>query len=200
MKLRINWTIALLISGCIISGCSPNAKYERRLKNELASGVRYDSLFMGLYLGMPEKDFYMHCWKLNKKGLIRQGETNTTVLYKTRNELKHPGSLNFYPQFINGKIYEMPVVFAYDGWAPWNKQLSADNLELDILSWYKKVYGNGFIEVKHPEHGTAFVKIDGNRRITIFKEDDSHVWAVFTDMLVKKDWNNFNQDTVRGNK
>ena len=26
------------------------------------------------------------------------------------------------------------------------------------------------------------VKIDGNRRITIFKENDLRVWAVFTDM------------------
>lgn len=200
MKIRIEWILALLICGYIISGCKPNAKYERRLKHELASGIRYDSLFMGLYLGMPEKDFYIHCWKLNQKGLIRQGETNTTVLYKTKNELKYPGSLNFYPQFMNGKIYEMPVVFAYDGWAPWNKHLSSDNLELDILTWYKKVYGSGFIEVRHPVHGTGFVKIDGNRRIFIFKEDDFHVWAVFTDLLVKKDWNNFNRDTIRISK
>jgi hypothetical protein len=198
MKMKIRWA-TVLISGFIVS-CSPNARYEHRLKQELASGVRYDSLFMGLYLGMPEKDFYMHCWKLNQKGLIRQGETNTTVLYETKNELKHPGSLNFYPQFVNGRIYEMPVVFAYDGWAPWNKDLSSDNLEIDVLNWYKKVYGSGFIEVRHSVHGTAFVKIDGNRRITIFKEDDFHVWAIFTDMLVKKNLNNLNKDTIQGNK
>jgi hypothetical protein len=31
------------------------------------------------------------------------------------------------------------------------------------------------------------VKIDGNRQISIFKEDDLHVWAVFTDMLISKE-------------
>ena len=188
MKTRIEWLLLLLISISIISGCSPRAKYERRLKQELASGVRYDSLFLGLYFGMPEKDFYTHCWQLNQKGLIRQGESNTTVLYKTKDELKYPGTMNFYPKFMQGKICEMPVQFTYMGWAPWNKKLSSDNLELDVLEWYRKVYGDGFIEVKHLSRGTAYVKIDGNRRITIFKQDDLHVWAVFTDMLVKKGW------------
>ena len=189
MKTRINWLLLLLISGFIISGCSPKAKYERRLKHELASGVRNDSLFMGLYFGMPEKDFYLHCWQLNKKGLIRQGESNTTVLYEMKDELKYPASMDFYPKFNQGKICEIPVQFVYKGWAPWNKKLSSDNLQVDILKWYEKVYGDGFIEVKHPTRGIAYVKVDGNRRITIFKKDELHVWAVFTDMLVKKGWN-----------
>jgi hypothetical protein len=36
--------------------------------------------------------------------------------------------------------------------------------------------------------------VDGNRRITIFKQDDLNVWAVFTDMLIKKDWKDFASD------
>jgi hypothetical protein len=179
----------LLISGCIIPGCSSKTKYENRLNHELASGVRYDSLFMGFYFGMPEKDFYTRCWNLNKKGLIRQGESNTTVLYELKDELKYPGTMDFYPKFNQGKIFEMPVRFLYKGWAPWNKKLYSDNLEIDVMNWYEKVYGDGFIKVKHPKRGIAYVKLDGNRRITIFKEDDLHVWAVFTDMLVKKAWN-----------
>jgi hypothetical protein len=189
MKTRIIWLLMILISGSVISGCSPRTKYERKLKHELASGVRYDSLFMGFYFGMPEKDYYVHCWNLNKKGLIRQGESNTTVLYELKDELKFPAAMNFYPRFVQGKIYEMPVRFTYKGWAPWNKTLSSDNLEIDVLKWYEIIYGKGFIEVKHPERGTAYVKVDGNRRITIFIENELNVWAVFTDMTVKQDWN-----------
>jgi hypothetical protein len=176
----------LLISVFIISGCSPRAKYEHRLKHELASGVRYDSLFMGLYFGMPEKDFYLHCWQLNKKGLIRQGETNTTVYYVLKNQLQYPAAMDFYPKFMGGKIFEIPVRFKYVGWAPWNKNLTSDKLQANIVKWYEKVYGKGFIEVKHPLHGSVFVKIDGNRRISIFKESDLYVWAVFTDLLANK--------------
>jgi hypothetical protein len=181
--------LIILISGIIISGCSPRAKYERRLKHELASGVRYDSLFLGLYFGMPEKVFYVHCWNLNHKGLLKQGETNTTAEYQLKDELKYPALMDFYPKFNQGKISEMPVTFKYKGWAPWNKNLSSVNLQNEVLKWYEKIYGGGFIMVKHHSHGKAYVKIDGNRRITIFVGDDLHVWAVFTDMSVKKGWN-----------
>ena len=187
MKTRIDWLLMILISCIIISGCTSRSKYERRLNHELTSGVKYDSLFLGLYFGMQEKEFYMHCWKLNQKGLIKQGETNTTAEYKLKNELKYPALIDFYPKFIDSKIFEMPVSFKYEGWAPWNKKLSSASLQKELLKWYKKVYGHGFIKVKHPTHGTAYVKIDGNRRITIFIQNDLYVWAVFTDLSVKKE-------------
>ncbi len=185
MRLRMIWLV-ILTAGLMAYGCSPRAKYERRLERELASGVRYDSLFMGIYLGMTARDFYTHCWMLNHQGLIRQGVKNKTVEYEMKDELKYPATMNFYPTFVQDRIYEMPVRFVYNGWAPWNKKLSADSLQMDVLKWFRQIYGDDFIEVKHPKHGLAFVKIDGNRRITIFKQDDMHVWAVFTDMLVKK--------------
>jgi hypothetical protein len=204
MKTRIDMILMILISGLIISGCSPRAKYERRLKHELARGVRYDSLFLGLYFGMPEKDFYTHCWKLNQKGMIKQGETNTTAELELNDELKHQAVMDFYPKFNQGKISEMPVMFKYKGWAPWNKALSSDNLQNEVQKWYENIYGKGFIKVKHPVHGMAYVKIDGNRRITVFKQDELRVWAVFTDLSVKKGWNdsvsqpeNTQNDTTR---
>lgn len=188
MKTGITHFILLLfIFGSVIYGCTPKSKYERKLKHELASGIRNDSLFMGLYLGMPEKDFYTHCWQLNHQGIIRQGPKNMTVEYVMKDELKYPGTMDFYPNFVKGRISEMPVKFVYTGWAPWNKTLSSDSLQLDVLNWFEKKYGNQFMKVDHPKRGTAYIKIDGNRRITIFKEDEMSVWAVFTDMSVKKE-------------
>jgi hypothetical protein len=186
MKTKILWLMPVLIYVLIISGCSQKTKYDRMLKHELASGVRYDSLFMGLYFGMPEKAFYTRCWVLNQRGLIRQGNRNMTVMYELKNELKYPATMDFYPEFVQGKIYEMPIRFLYNGWAPWNTKLSSDSLQVEVLKWYEKQYGEGFIEVKHPTRGLAFVKVNGNRQISIFKEDELHVWAVFTDMLLKK--------------
>src|SRR5664279_269647 len=190
MKKRINWIILFIIIGVIISGCSPRAKYNRLLKHELASGVKCDSIFMGLYFGMPEKEFYVHCWKLNKKGLIRQGETNTTVLYHMKNELKYPASMDFYPKFKDGKITEMPVKFKYIGWAPWNKELTSEKLQSEIVRYYEKIYGGSFIEVKDPKRGSVFVNIKGNRRISVFVQNDLFAWAVFSDLLTVKNWNN----------
>ena len=188
MKKGIAFMLPLLmISVFVIYGCSPRSRYERRLKHELATGQRYDSLFLGLYLGMPEKDFYMHCWTLNQKGLIRQGSNNTTVEYQMRNELKYPGIMNFYPSFVDSKIAEMPVKFTYAGWAPWNQKLSSDSLQSDVMQWIEKKYGNRFMKVDHPERGSAYINLEGNRRITVFKENDMNVWAVFSDMSVMKE-------------
>jgi len=204
MKKRINWIILFIIIGVIISGCSPRAKYNRLLKHELASGVKCDSIFMGIYFGMPEKDFYVHCWNLNKKGLIRQGETNTTVLYQMKNELKYPASMDFYPKFKDGKITEMPVKFKYIGWAPWNKELTSEKLQSEIVRYYEKIYGGSFIEVKDPKRGSVFVNIKGNRRISVFVQNDLFAWAVFSDLLTVKNWNNSpvvnESDTTKAHK
>lgn len=186
----------LLFYFIALCACSPRERYDHKLAKELASGVRYDSLFMGLYLGMPEKEFYLHCWALNKKGLIKQGASNTTVEYKIKKDLKYPALMDFYPKFTDGKISELPVRIKYNGWVPWNKKFSSESLQRDVLHWYEKTYGRGFMKVSHPERGTAFVKIDGNRRITIFTADELYVWVIFSDLLVQKGWNNFSIDST----
>ena len=177
--------ISLLLAAILLSGCSPRSSYKRQLKRELASGIRHDSLFMGIYLGMTDNDFYTHCWDLNRQGLVRQGSQNTTVEYQMKKELDHPATMDFYPEFRDGKIVEMPVRFIYNGWAPWNAGLSSDSLQEDVLRWCEEQYGKGFIAVQHPDRGTAFTRIDGNRRITIFRENDMYVWAIFRDMSVR---------------
>lgn len=197
---KINTAIFFLTGLILISSCTARDQYDRKLKEELASGNRSDTLFMGLYLGMPEKEFYTRCWELNKSGAIRQGATNTTVMYEVKKELDYPCTMDFYPRFNNGKIFEMPVRFKYKGWAPWNKKLASEKLQSDLVDWYEDLYGRGFIRVKHPEHGLAYVKLDGNRRITVFRQDEMHVWAVFTDMLVKNDWSGVRPDSLSGKK
>ncbi|MCK4750770.1 MAG: hypothetical protein KAT15_27115 [Bacteroidales bacterium] len=197
MKIRLVWILPVLLAGLIVWGCSPKSRYERSLNRGLASGVRHDTLFMGIYFGMSDKDFYSHCWMLNREGLIKQGTSNMSVERALKEELAHPATMNFYPEFGEGKIVEMTVRFIYNGWAPWNEELSSESLQQDVLSWYKKIYGNGFITVEHSSRGQAHIRIDGNRRITIFKDgDDMHVWAVFTDMLALKDPNKSGSDAV----
>lgn len=190
MRIGISWLLPIFIFIWVFTGCSPSAKYERMLKHELSTGIRNDTLFMGIYFGMPEKEFYTRCWDLNKEGLIKQGMRNKTVEYQLTDELKYPGTMDFYPEFVDGKIYEMPVQFLYNGWSPWTKSLSADSLQIEVLKWYENQYGDGFLKVKHSKRGIAYVKIDGNRRISIFKGDEMHVWAIFTDMLLEKELKN----------
>ena len=38
-------------------------------------------LFLGVKFGMTSKEFYAHCWDLNRKKLITQGPSNNSVRY-----------------------------------------------------------------------------------------------------------------------
>jgi len=190
-KIMINagWVIVLMVAIC---SCEEKTKsYKELVEQEKASGKKVDSLFMGFYFGMTSKDFYGYCWELNKKGIIRDGNNNTMVLYKMDTGLSHPAEMNFYPDFYENKIAKMRVEYSYDGWAPWNKNLYAESLIPQVLKLYERWYpdGNKFIRITNPDKGTIYVKVDGNRRITI---------GAFNDRIVKVDFSDLNiEDKLR---
>ncbi|MEO5600756.1 MAG: hypothetical protein ABIR06_07505 [Cyclobacteriaceae bacterium] len=145
-----------------------------------------DSLFLGISLGMERNAFYDYCWEQNKKKFFTHGPTNQNVEYNLVNVLAEPVSMRFYPSFHKDKIFEMPVTFAYESWAPWNERFGADSLLTNLLPVFKKWYGDDFKELQHPTMGVIYYKIDGKRRINLFKKDDQFVQAVFTDLKVEK--------------
>ncbi len=166
--------------------CGDEHGYASIVQRELDSGVRNDSLFLGIHFGMTANDFYEHCWNLNRKGLIREGAMNTTVYYEV-DELPHRGAMDFYPVFKDGKIQAMTGFTHYIGWAPWNKHLWAEALIEDTKNLFESWYGKGFFEVKSPGQGKAYVKIDGNRQILLFYERDERVEFLISDLSLDKD-------------
>ncbi|MFD2201737.1 hypothetical protein [Shivajiella indica] len=146
-----------------------------------------DALFMGFYLGMPQKDFFDHCTELNKQQLITQGPGgNTNVEHLIKDKFSSEVSMRFFPTFIDHKIFEMPVTYQFISWAPWNKQYWADQLLEEVLEDYKKTYGDDFKLLNHPTQGKVYYRIDGKRRINLFVKDEQFVQAVFTDLKVEK--------------
>ena len=161
--------------------------YERTLERELDSGVRHDSLFLGIYFGMPASQFYTHCWQLNRDSLIKQGPSNLSVQYMPEG-YSSKVYMHFYPNFTPDDrqlIWEMPVLFSYEAWALWNPQFSADTLLPEVLDHFDRMYGGDFLKLEHPDKGEAYVKINGNRRVTVFRKDEQYVQAMITDLLAK---------------
>lgn len=192
MRINRNFYIYLFALGLIVanSSCSSSGmdQYDKLVKKELAKGTRVDSLFLGISFGMTSKTFYGYCWELNKKGIISDGANNTMVLFKLDSGLKYPASMNFYPDFLDNKISHMRVNFQYNAWAPWNKAQFADSLLPDLLQLYKKWYpgGNEFIKITDKTKGTIYVKVDGNRRITLGRYDDMIVKADYSDLIIEE--------------
>lgn len=187
-------TVCVFIILLMLMACSGNSgmdKYDGLVKKELASDKRVDSIFFGIHFGMTQRNFFAHCWEMNQKGIFTDGNDgmgHMYVLYKLNKELKYPADMNFYPDFNDSTISEMRVNIQYRGWAPWNKYLQADSLLPDVLKLYKKWYsdGNSFIQIKDEKRGVIYVKVDGNRRITIGKYSDRFVRIDYTDLLVEK--------------
>jgi hypothetical protein len=178
-------TVMVFVCSCSWFG---GTEYSRLVKKELATGKRNDSLFMGIYLRMPAKAFYGYCWQMNKKGLFTNGTSGISVMYKIPTDLKYPVTMNFFPYFNDDKITGMWANYEYDAWAPWNRNQFADSLLPNVVSMYKKWYpgGNDFIKITDKDKGTVYVKVDGNRRITIGQFNEKIVKVDYTDLLVEK--------------
>ena len=192
MKRTTLWfgTLAALLLA--LSACQESA-YQRTLDRELARGERNDSIFLGIHFGMNARDFYAHCWNLNRDSLIRQGPNNLSVQYIVPGDFRDKVYMHFYPRFTQDEerlIWEMPVLFSYEAWSIWNNTYGADSLLPEVLALFDSWYGGDFLKIEHPERGVAYVKIQGNRRVLVHRKDDQYVQAMITDMLAR--------DTVQG--
>jgi len=174
-----NYIVIICIS---FSACKRESTYHKMVDKELSKNVRHDSLFLGLSFGMTQAAFYDSCWVLNKNGLTREGAMNTTVHYPF-DQLKHDGSLDFFPIFKDGKVQSMTGYTMYKAWAPWTKELWTDHLIEDTKEMFERWYpGNPFFSIKSPGIGKAYVKIDGNRRIVLFYTNDQRVEVLISDL------------------
>jgi len=181
MKIINNiWKIGIIYVS--LSACQVPDKLEAVINEELKSGVKNDSLFVGISFGLKQKEFYDHCWKLNSEGIIGRGSQNASVLYMFEDDEGYNVDFHFFPEYDEGKAYKYNASFSYNAWAPWNKQLQSDDLLKklpDILvKWYG---GNEFFKIQHGKSETYY-KIDGNRQIEMKIKDDMLIVATFTDL------------------
>ena len=166
-----------IAAGTTIMSCDSN-----KFKFGDSAKENYDSLFLGLYLGMDKQAFFDRCWELNNEKIATNGGSVQSVLYVLDTVLDHRVNMQFYPVFYKEKIIEMPVVFTYEGWAPWNKEFSSDSLLIKLIPVFKNWYGDDFKLLDHETMGKVYVKMDGKRRINLFIRDDQYVQAVFSDL------------------
>jgi hypothetical protein len=171
--------ILLSLFACRNNGEKNLAEVE---KQELAKGIRNDSLFMGVYLGMTEKDFLDHCWKMNKQNVFTEGSKKTVECQLDKQGFNYPIQINFYPGFKNEKIYIMPVIFSYKSLDIFNPNMQTDNLLKEVKHLLEKWYGQGFFLTTLPDAKKAFAKVDGNRSIIVLVEKDFEVTVMFTDL------------------
>jgi hypothetical protein len=185
MLKSIKYSISILILGILSSGCQSD--YTKLVKEELAKGVRYDSVLLGINLGDTRNDFYGRCFDLNKSHLVTDGGGGF-VKYMLIDSIFHKDPVGievlFHANFDNkDKLAEMLLELTYAGWSPANPAYSADSLKVNTMKLLKHWYGgNDFIIAKVNDKDMT-VKLDGNRRILIYKKDEQNVEVKIQDIL-----------------
>jgi len=170
---------------------SCESEYSQTVKRELQSGKVYEDLILGLKMGQTQKEFYDHCWQLNKKKVISQGSGNRfarkyILLDSTENNAPLVDML-FYGIFDEAKVMNgMHMKMSYLKWSPWAKDYHSDVLLKKLQEKYLKQYsGNPFIEITIDEDINAYTKIDGNRQILIYPTSDKDVTVKIQDLREK---------------
>lgn len=178
-----------LTIGIIFTACE--SEYSRTVKREIKTGVVYDDLILGLKLGQTQKDFYDHCWQLNKQGIVSQGSGNEfakhIMLLDSTVQESQAVEMLFYGIFDEEKVmHGMHMKFSYMKWAPWTKEFKSDILVKELKEKYLKEYpGNPFIEIAIKDDIKAYAKVDGNREILIYPNSDKDVTVKMGDLRYK---------------
>ncbi|MFY0685950.1 MAG: hypothetical protein JXQ90_02235 [Cyclobacteriaceae bacterium] len=163
--------------------CQPSNSIESITTQELGKGIKQDSLFLGLKFGITQKEFFDHCWELNKQQIVSHGGDNLSVKYSFKDADDLDVDFNFYPDYDDGLAFKYNARFNYVAWAPWNKHLWADKLLMNIQPVLEKWYGgNEFVQIKINDK-LKFYKIDGNRQIVLEIKDERFVQATFIDLI-----------------
>ena len=192
--MRLNKIVFFLLILTPLLACEIESEYSKLLKKELKSGKTFDDLVLGLKIGQTKDDFYEICADLNKKKLITSGARNLYpeyILYpKDSVENGKKIRMSFMGIFDNDRIMKgMDIRFNYYSWIAWREEYNSDNLINEIKDtlqlWYP---GNNFIEIDlklDSKNNLAYVKIDGNRQITMYKIDGRDVAVIIEDVSEK---------------
>ena len=192
--MRLNKIIFCLLVLTPFLACEIESEYSKLLKKELKSGKSFNDLVLGLKIGQTKDDFFEICADLNKKKLITSGARNLYpeyILYpKDSVENGKKIRMSFMGIFDNDRVMKgMDIRFNYYSWIAWREEYNSDNLINEIKDtlqlWYP---GNNFIEIDlklDSKNNLAYVKIDGNRQITMYKIDGRDVAVIIEDVSEK---------------
>ena len=116
---------------------------------------------------------------------------NPELVLKPKNDLVKGSNIkmSFNGIFNEKKIMRgMEMRFYFTGRSSWNKDLSSDNLLIQLKDTLREWFpGNDFFKVNFDNNLSTEVKIDGNRRILAYLANSKDVAVRIEDMSGKYD-------------
>tara|TARA_B100000963_G_scaffold277996_1_gene246371 strand:- start:170 stop:763 length:594 start_codon:yes stop_codon:yes gene_type:complete len=191
--LNIIRIFVVVVFGMLVFCCKSQSEYTKVLKRELENKNEFNDLIFDMKIGQSRQDYFDICYKLNKKKLIVSGERslNPELVLKPKNDLVKGSNIkmSFNGIFNEKKIMRgMEMRFYFTGWSSWNKDLSSENLLIQLKDTLREWFpGNDFFKVNFDNNLSTEVKIDGNRRILAYLANSKDVAVRIEDMSGKYD-------------
>jgi len=140
-----------------------------------------DDIVWGIYFGMERQDFLDHCWELNQEGKTNHGTIKNQVGYVDSLNFEPKVIVNFYPRFEKNVISEMPFIFYFNAWAPWNNdELKQEDLYQQVINYFEKKYETKLEKKDAPNGKSLYYKIIGPIMVRVYKDVDE--MKVFADI------------------
>ncbi|CAH1002070.1 hypothetical protein LEM8419_02987 [Neolewinella maritima] len=176
--------LALLLAACQPEDTSPIGQYRSAVAEGLEAPAAPTEAVLGIELGIPAREFFDRCTALNQQQLITMGRGGTAVDHKLDTELDRPAMMTFSPIFIGEPrtLQALELSFIYDEWSPWNKSAYADSLLPQVAQYFHHTLDTDLIELQHPRLQRLFTAVDGNRLLALWKDDESTVKGMITDL------------------
>lgn len=168
-------TACLLGIIILASSCVREQSYESVRKEELAKGIHVDSVIYKVHLGMNYSDFYAYCFQMNLNDQFDQNVAGDMVSVELTKGFRFPVIFEFMPSKRGNseKIYSYWGKLAYKNFSYYNKDHSIEKLTKEAMNYFENNYkGRKFIRIPNENIllKYKYVKIDGNRQITLDPE------------------------------
>lgn len=177
-KFNLLFFLLITITACNNNGFyDANDIYQKRINNGLASGIKYDTIFLDYTFLMDKNDFYKHSRELYNSGKLQIKDGNYFYSYKTRDDYicdEISGRLT--PHFYNDTLYKLSIdfdskntycsdelmiaVLAIDYTVKYKNSLQKPSLLNPEISDYFYVKGNLAIEIFLTVYGPRVCYID----------------------------------------
>ena len=187
--MKFNKLLILILGVLILNSCT-KSPYDKMVREELSKNIILDSLPFNFRFGDSKQHFFERCMALNKQEIIKEGPNNKYVQYTltAKNEKDSNIQMLFYGIFDKtNTMTGMDFKFCYNYWSAWSDEYNAQSLvpklKDTLLKWYP---GNNFIPIKIPATEIdAFVKVDANRQILMYVDDNKDVTVKIEDLRTK---------------
>lgn len=155
--------------------------YEAR-KSELSKNVRNDTIFLGYYFGMTEREFVDYTLNLKKEGKIYLNlDDIITYEMEIPDYSKSVVYCTYQPKYFKDKLYKLSIS-AKDRYTGFSKLT-----QLQIVSIYSQKYGTDYhIIPGYIEDSEDFIFLNGNLEVEITQGYDD-IRIIYTDNLVEMD-------------